>query len=134
MNKQEMAAHIDELCREHNIKVGSHSSGGRAYRKKRYIKIRPVKSSITYATALHEIGHVLGKQQSKPRLYSEAMAWVWAKQNARVWTKTMQKDMIKSLKSYYDWAKRKHARGVKNAPRWPEPDHPFWTLTNFPLP
>ena len=58
------AAHIARICKIEDIEVRSHSSGGRAWRKKRLIAIRPVKSAVTYAIALHEIGHILGPRQN----------------------------------------------------------------------
>jgi hypothetical protein len=128
MNKHQMAEHITDLCEAHKITVESHSSGGRAYKRKRIIYIRPVRSAITYATALHEIGHILGPWQSLQRLFSEAGAWVWAKENARVWTPPMQRDMEKSLDSYAEWALDKRARKVCNAPTLPPHDHAFWQM------
>ena len=128
-----MAFHIIVLTVKNGITVGKHSSGGRAWRKAKYIKIRPVLSSITYAVALHEIGHILGPEQNKSCLYSEAGAWKWAKENALVWTAPMEKTMKKSLGTYYDWAVNKWERGVKNRPTIPENEHYFWKflgLTN----
>lgn len=126
--KAEYANHIRELCQQHGVTIGSHSSGGRAGRKFRIIWIRPVKSAITYATALHELGHILGPWQSQPRLFQEAGAWKWAMENAKVWTSVMHRDMVKCLTSYLSWAKRKHARNVRNAPIIPPEGHEFWDL------
>lgn len=127
MTKEEMASHIDALCVEHDIKVENYSSQGRAFRKDRMIQIRPVRSEVTYAVGLHEIGHVVGPWQSMPSLYCEAGAWVWATQNAQEWTPTMHVTMIQALTSYLEWAlhrqHRSHAR-----PRIPEANHKFWQL------
>lgn len=120
---QEMRDHIDQVCQRDDIRIGSHSRGGSASKRARFIRIRPVKSAITYAIALHEIGHVLGPWQSQPRLYKEAGAWKWALDNAICWTPPMQKTMIRSLNSYLRWQKRRH-RHV----RLPEPEHEFWSL------
>lgn len=115
--------HIEDLCAGHDIKMGGHSRGGNASRRGRIINIRPVKSAITYAVALHEIGHIVGPWQSKPRLYKEAGAWKWAIENALVWTPPMQKTMIRSLQSYLDWQRRR-----SKYVRLPEPEHEFWRL------
>ena len=37
------AAHIARICKIEDIEVGHHSSGGRAWRRKRRINIRPLK-------------------------------------------------------------------------------------------
>ena len=52
------ASHIASFTESHDIEIVSHSSGGRAYRRKKRIAIREVKSPVTYAIALHELGHV----------------------------------------------------------------------------
>ena len=128
MTAREMAAHVEKLAADNGITVGSHSSCGRAWKRKRLVNIRPVKSPVTYAVALHEIGHVLGKDQSKNRLYAEAGAWAWAVENALTWTDSMTSTMKRLLGSYLVWARRKHDRGVCNAPTIPEEDHYFWSL------
>lgn len=126
-----MAEHVAALCAEHEIEVGPHSRGGRACRRERWINIRPVKSEVTYAVALHELGHVLGREQSKPRLFKEAAAWTWARDNAIAWTPRMVETMASALRSYADWAKRKHDTFTSNAPRWPEREHAFWSLSGL---
>lgn len=128
MNKTDFANHIKELTDQYNITVGSHSRDGKAYKRDRIIWIRPVKSAITYAVALHEIGHILGPWQSQPRLFSEAGAWKWAMENAEVWTEVMHNCMVKSLQGYLDWALEKNSRNIKNAPIIPLKNHEFWDL------
>jgi hypothetical protein len=122
---EQMAAHIAKICKIESIEVSSHSSGGRAWRKGRLIAIRPVKSAITYAIALHEIGHIVGPRQSGSRLDKEVGAWEYAMDKAIEWTPTMNATMSKSLLSYLRWANRS-----KQAKR-PHSDHPIFTLTNF---
>ena len=128
MNKAEYANHIRQLAEQHGIAMEGHSSGGRAFRKTRTIKTKPVKSAITYALALHEIGHIVGPWQSQARLFKEAGAWKWAMDNAAVWTAVMHSYMVKSLTSYLNWAERKRNRGVRNAPIIPPEGHEFWDL------
>lgn len=103
--KEKLAAHIKSICAANNILVTVHSSGGRAWTKSRKIAVRPVKSFITYAIALHEIGHILGKR-SGCRLERERQAWDWAKTNALMWTSVMEKAMVSRLQRYLAWAKR----------------------------
>ncbi len=124
--ENKMKNHVLEVCKTNNIAIGSHSSGGRASRKSRCINIRPVKSSITYCVALHEIGHILGSKQSSYRLEAEAYAWQWAIDNAKTWTAPMNRKMKKCLMSYVSWAQSKQYR--KNAPRIPDKDHVIWKL------
>ncbi len=71
MSATEMAKHIEGLCAAHQIEVSSHSRGGRAYRRTRRVDIRPVRSAVTYAVALHEFGHILGENQTRSCLERE---------------------------------------------------------------
>lgn len=116
------AAHIARICKIEDITIESHSRGGRAYRRKRLIKIRPVKSDITYAVALHEIGHILGPRQSGTRLDKEVGAWEWAIEHANHWTLPMAGTMKRCLQSYLTKAAR--------SPRMRQPasDHPIHAL------
>lgn len=116
------ADHIARICKIEDIRVESHSSGGRAYRRKRLIKIRPVKTAITYAVALHEIGHILGPRQNGTRLDKEVGAWEWAQANAIEWTEAMSSKRASCLQSYLDKAARSpHMRR-------PAADHPIHML------
>lgn len=107
------AAHIARICKIEDIEIASHSSGGRAWRRKRKIAIRPVKTAITYAVALHEIGHILGPRQSGTRLDQEVGAWEWAEQNAIEWTHAMAEKRAKCLRSYLKWSEQ--SRRAKRA-------------------
>jgi hypothetical protein len=115
-------AHIARICKIEDITVENHSRGGRAYRRERRIKIRPVKSAITYAVALHEIGHILGPRQCGTRLDKEVGAWEWAQEHALEWTDTMTAKMRDCLQSYL--------RKVKRSPhmRQPHADHPIFRM------
>lgn len=116
------AKHIERVCKIEDIEVISHSRGGRAWRKSRRIAIRPVKTAITYAVALHEIGHILGPRQSGTRLDKEVGAWEWAKANAIEWSEPMDATMRRLLRTYIAWSERS-----KQAKR-PTPDHPIHAL------
>ena len=75
-----MEAHVEELCREHGIQLARASSRGRAIRwqgGKLEISIPPIRGQVSYFIALHEIGHLVGRGRSAPRLESEANAWLW---------------------------------------------------------
>jgi len=55
------------------------------------ISLPPVKSAVSYATALHELGHILGRYQHSPKVMTcEGWAWLWAKQTALIWTPRMR--------------------------------------------
>jgi hypothetical protein len=122
MNAKALAQHFEWFCREEQITVGAHSSGGRANRKRRSVKVRPIKSAISYAVAMHELGHILGSRQSGTRLDQEVGAWEWAHDNAVEWTDAMEAKMQKCLRSYLDWSKRR--KGARQA----DANHPIHAL------
>ena len=67
----------------------------------REIWIRPIRSPRAYATALHEIGHILGRYQMRfSGMVSERWAWQWARRNALQWTPAMEQHAERCLKSY----------------------------------
>lgn len=118
------AAHIARICKIEDIECIFYKGAGRGHRRKRRIKIKPVKTAITYAIALHEIGHVLGPRQTSKhrRLDREVGAWEWAKANAKEWTPAMEYKMQRCLKSYLEWSYRR--KGVKLA----DADHPIHAM------
>jgi hypothetical protein len=60
-----------------------------------------IRSANSYATALHELGHCLGRyQRSRSVLVLERWAWRWARENALVWTDPMERCMTSSMKWY----------------------------------
>lgn len=124
----EMERHIKDLCGAHQIEIGSHSRGGRAFRKTRRIDIRPVKSAVTYAVALHEIGHILGKNQKRPCLERETGAWKWAKKTSLFWDGRMEEKMRLCLASYYRAACRRKRMVM------PGPDHDYWQMARIEPP
>jgi len=100
MTPKEMAEHIDRLTKDNGITVKASTRNGRAWRRQKKIATPPVKSGTTYALALHEIGHILGKRQSGRRLESEIGAWQWAIDNAETWSPAMTKKVSRCLNSY----------------------------------
>src|SRR5262245_6671078 len=62
------------------------------------IFISPIRSEISYATALHELGHIFGRHQhSRSEMVRERWAWKWARANALVWTPRMERDARKAM-------------------------------------
>lgn len=77
----------------------------------------PCDKWIHYATLLHELGHILSKNQfvfrrgwwertfpglitSKRTVHNEIDAWVWAKDHALMWTPIMERRMLWALGTY----------------------------------
>lgn len=122
----ELERHVSTLCTIHGITIEARvSSGGRAYKKSRKIHIRPVKSLITYFTALHEIGHIVDPLGSGRglRLEQEYHAWDWAIQNALVDPNAaVQKLIHRCLTSYL--RKVEYSKKMKK----PTADHPLWDM------
>jgi len=58
----------------------------------RTILIRPIRSTITYVTTLHELGHILNPRSLNARgeLVCEAQAWAWARKKALYWNTTAE--------------------------------------------
>jgi hypothetical protein len=101
----DMVDHVASLCRSHEIAIYWCSRPEKSYsiRPAGEIFIAPIKSVITYATALHEIGHISGRHQDSHRcMVRERWAWDWAKRNAVVWTPTMARRAAKALQWYAD--------------------------------
>lgn len=93
-----------------------------ADRSGREVWIRPVRGRVSYFVALHEIGHVVGRNP-KLRLEQEVVAWRWALEHSIVEPTLGVWRMIHRCLSAY----------VARAERWksmklPEPNHDFWGL------
>ena len=125
-----MEAHIEDLCREHGIELVGSSSRGRAIRwrgGRLEISIPPVRGQVSYFIALHEMGHLVGRGRSAPRLESEANAWIWALDHSVVEpTPATLRSISRRLLGYLDWARNRQYRRVP--PRIPPREHPFWAL------
>ena len=103
----DMALHIQELCAEHKITVKYQPLDDitpcyYANQKTKVIMIRPTKNTGYYVSALHEIGHLVGENQSRDNdlLEKEIGAWKYAMEQALVWTDTATRIMKKALCSY----------------------------------
>jgi hypothetical protein len=125
-----MEAHIEDLCREHGIELVGASSRGRAIRwqgGRLEIAIPPIRGQVSYFIALHEIGHLVGRGRSAPRLESEANAWIWALDHSVVEpTPATRRSISRRLRGYLDWARSRQYRRVP--PRIPPREHAFWYL------
>jgi hypothetical protein len=96
----DMHEHVMGFCAEHHIIYSwcRRPTEAWACRDLDEICIAPIKSSISYATALHELGHILGRyQRSRDSILRERWAWNWAKRNALVWTPVMDQNAVTSL-------------------------------------
>ena len=103
----DMALHIQELCAVNHITVSYQSLDDDipnyyANPRKKHIHIRPTKNTGYYVSALHEIGHILGDDQTYNNTVKEREigAWIWAMLNAKVWTDTADRVMASALSSY----------------------------------
>jgi len=97
MKLDAMWDHIERLAAQHDIKVDTgrvdQPAGAFAVHWDRRICIPPLRSAAGYATAPHEIGHVvLGWCADDDReIEQERAAWDWARRNALVWTPAMER-------------------------------------------
>jgi hypothetical protein len=125
-----MEAHIEDLCRQHGIELVGSSARGRAIRwrgGRLEISIPPIRGQVSYFIALHEIGHLVGKGRSAPRLESEANAWRFALEHTVVEpTSATLHSISRRLRGYLEWARNRQHRRVP--PRIPPRDHVFWRL------
>lgn len=78
--------------------------------KNRRICIRPVVDDVTYAVAMHEMGHILhpdGHLRNRGLEFTYALiqreernAWLWAANHAVAWTRDMHLLAIEALATY----------------------------------
>ena len=115
MNKlrvEDMRRHIVDLCTKYEINVTYCKGRAWAVQQFEEISIPPIRSSVSYATALHEIGHIKGRFQfSHDVVVRERWAWRWAKANALIWTFGMQRSAVRGLA----WYQEQVAKGRKFA-------------------
>jgi hypothetical protein len=129
LTRRAMAQHIADLTAAHGIRV-THRRSRQAWAVRGFsdvpadshvnwpvkeIIIPPVRSQITYAMALHEIGHILSRQNSHSVLIREKAAWLWANKNALIWTDKMSHLQSRALIGYAFWGRR------RRPPRRPRP-------------
>jgi hypothetical protein len=128
----ELDAHIQRLCDAHGVerRLGRRAIAyrrGPAGRRRPGIRIPEILSQITYAVALHELGHLLGPGRSGTRLEKEAAAWRWALAASIVpLSDHTRRSAGRRLRSYLIWAQHRQHR--VRPPRIPEPGSQFWSL------
>jgi hypothetical protein len=110
-----IAAHVPwdtPVIRRDGIR-GAQTLWREGHRELLEIVVPKVKSAWSYAVALHELGHICGRYQHSRRvMVRERWAWIWAKQNALIWTLDMEMRAGEALAWYaarqqkYDWPRR----------------------------
>jgi hypothetical protein len=139
MSIKDLHQHIVALCDEHEIMISWLKRPKRGWAKRSVfaesfckrpsrdwatpampvtpwfdeIGIAPVRSTISYAIALHELGHILGRhQQSENLMVRERWAWIWARAHALRWTAAMDRCAAGSLDRH------EHNEGMKLLMAW----------------
>ena len=109
-----MHRHVHDLCNKHGITIYAwcrRPSQCHALIDRDEIRIVQIESRISYAAALHEIGHLRGRYQcSSSTLTRERWAWEWARANALIWTPVMENSAREAVKWYARHAKWHAAR------------------------
>lgn len=126
------ATSIVALTDANGIDFEVYSGGGRAHPGERSISIAPVTGVVSYYVALHEIGHIVCRGRSAPKLEQEANAWQWAIDNAIVEpSPAVRKGIARRLRSYHS----RHVRQARTAyRRFPPAEHVFWKLADLKPP
>jgi len=103
----DMALHVQEVCAALNIRVQFQPSADQvpnywARPSARVIQIRPTRNTGHYVSALHEIGHIVWHDRGGrcSHVQSELNAWIWAREEALVWTATADRIMRRCMDSY----------------------------------
>ena len=99
----DLAQHFRDLCATEDINVEwcRRPMQAASSREMEFVSIAPIKSVISYAVALHEVGHIKGRYQQSPRvIVRERWAWDWARRNAIIWTPRMERHARTSLAWY----------------------------------
>lgn len=117
-----MAMHVRALCAYHGIRVRRRRKGLAVFAT-RTVFTREVRSDVTYAESLHEIGHLLGPWQDSGIIVAEAGAWLWAMRNALEWTPAMDRAMVRWLGSYVE---TQHEHPASDGV--PAKGHPAWKV------
>jgi hypothetical protein len=109
VNVAALRRHIDELLAPYMLDDSvqaiillPHTRGARVIRDldgtALEIWIPRIRSIVSYAVALHEIGHIRGRyQRSRSVMVRERWAWQWARENALSWSPAMERVAVKSL-------------------------------------
>jgi hypothetical protein len=112
----DLIQHVDGLCGDHQITRHQTRRLAYAVNEIREINIPPIRGPVSYATALHEIGHILGRhQRSRHVMVLEGWAWRWARSNALVWTLAMERSRTRAL----EWYRQRAAKIDRKRARFP---------------
>lgn len=140
VSKHDMRRHVRQLCEEHSIAIRLRSGSytrATASASLRMIWIPEVRSPISYAKALHEIGHVVLRHtndRDRNVLTREGEAWQWARDHALIWTDTMEERACRWATSYVEGMRRRIERGDKQWKRrplgYPPANDPIWRFSN----
>ena len=126
MTPGQMRDHVTDVAETTGIDITWRTSlRGRARRLQWHVYLPEVRSEVTYALALHELGHVLSLNQRGSRLDKEVDAWRWAEANALDWTEDMECKRSRCLVSYIKWAKRRQAKD-RSGRVFITDQHPIW--------
>jgi len=97
----EMRCHVLNIAAEADLTVSwcRRPTQAWAAREIEEIQIALIRSEVSYSTALHELGHILGRhQRSRQLMVRERWAWEWARTIALAWTDRMAKNRGESLR------------------------------------
>jgi hypothetical protein len=100
---EHMRDHVMGLIEQYDIVCNwvTRTTEARAAYEIEEVWIPKIKSAISYATALHEIGHIRCRHRaSRLIMVRERDAWRWAKSHALIWTETMESQRETSLAWY----------------------------------
>ena len=122
----ELRQHAELLASKHNIRLlyaaYIHDDESCSQWTKRQVWMPPITTERIYATALHEMGHMVapgGLSRERIAMYKAGMrtyrdapidfmlaeeraAWQWARENALEWTEPMMENEATSMKTYTD--------------------------------
>jgi hypothetical protein len=98
-----MWEHLESLAAQHAIKIDTkhvdRPADAFAVHSARTICIPPLRSVVGYATALHEVGHIVLGWDDNPEteIDQERAAWEWARRKAIGWSPAMERCMVTAL-------------------------------------
>jgi hypothetical protein len=115
----DMRRHVERLCEQHEIQWWQDQTrSDRAHSFNEFIyeiHTAPVRGPVSYGTAMHEVGHLLGRYRKSRRvIVREEAAWLWAQAHALVWTPAMERHARRRL----DWYRRNAARIDRERASW----------------
>ena len=98
----DLRAHVMAFVTDNDLDITWTKRMARGSMEGGFIETPVIKSTLSYATAMHELGHVLGSGQTGALMRAERGAWSWAKKNALVWTPAMSRQADRCLQWYKD--------------------------------